>query len=226
MRRLIAPKVALGVALLVAVGATRAEALLLGQLDPGPISGATSSGGDGLTVYLALSDDLHSPDSNPNAELFESLFLTPADAGRTFIANASNESDFADAVAVLVNGSNDFIRVAVEVTDSQDPGSRLGGNDRTYDESFWFPTTPCGGGPDFAGCVVDGVELLIDSIALQNFDPPVGGIQTQYTARIRVRVNGQVIPEPTTALLLALGLGGLVARRRWGAGERPGRWSA
>ena len=225
MRLLIAPKVMLGVALLVAVGATRAEALLLGQFDPGPNSGATSSVGDGLTVYLAFSDNLHSPDSNPNAELFESLFLTPADEGRTFIANASNESDFADAVAVLLNGSDDFLRVAVEVTDSQDPGSRLGGNDRTYDESFWFPTTLCGDGPDFSGCVIYDIELLLDSITLENFDPPVGGIQTQYTARIRVRVNGQVIPEPTTALLLALGLSGLAARRRWGAGERPGRWT-
>ena len=35
------------------------------------------------------------------------------------------------------------------------------------------------------------------------------------------RVTGTPVPEPSTALLLAFGLAGLAARRRWGGAERP-----
>ncbi len=194
--------------------ASSADALVLGELNPGPNGGGSSNLGDGLTVYLAFSDEFHTPGSNPNAELFESVFFTPSDVGKTFVADASNEVDFADAVAVLVNGTDDFLSVAVQITDSQDPGSRSGGNDRTRDESIWFPTTPCGSGPDFAGCRVSSVELRMDSMMLRKFDPPRGGIRTEYSAAITVFVNGHIVPEPSTALLLAVGLGAMAVGQR------------
>ena len=160
---------ALPAALFVAIGATSANALVLGQFGPGPNWGGTSN--------------------------------------------------FANAVAALANGGDDFFRVALQVTDSRDLGLRLGGNDRTYDESLWLPTTSCGGSPDFAGCAISNIELRIDPMTFRKSDPPVDPVQTEYSARLRLRVNGQVIPEPTTALLLALGLAGFAARRRWGGGD-------
>ena len=133
--------------------------------------------------------------------------------------NWGGTSNFASADVALLNERDDFFRVALQVTDSQDLGSRLGRNDRTYDESLWLPTTACGGGPDFAGCAISNIGLRIDSMRFKNSDPAVGHVQTEYSARVKVRVNVQVIPEPTTALLLALGLAGFAARRRWGGGD-------
>ena len=137
---------------------------------------------------------------NTNAVLFSQFALTPADVGRTFTLNASNDPDFAAAKLSLENG----IPNAVVFGDYYGPGT--GWSTHVTSEAYFFdPLPPGNNGIDFQGFSIGSISLTVDALTLT---PRVAG-GTDIHLRGTISVNA--VPEPST-LALVVG-GGLVLQR-------------
>jgi len=136
--------------------------------------------------------------------LFGDLTFTSADAGKTFTATASAyPATWGTMVAKLTDGTNDW------------PGYHFvaggAGGDGSNPESLLFygyrnPPNP-GDPVDLAGNTITAINLTFDSITVRPGGSE-GFLTVQYTV--------DVIPEPATLALLALGGAAAVVRRRRG----------
>jgi len=124
------------------------------------------------------------------AVLFDSLVVDAQDNGSTFTADAENDPGFAQAVALLTNGSDDTLFIGFLF-------SPLAKDGIATRESYAFGDDT--GGVDFAGLTIDSIRLVLGP---DFFDG--GGIEVQVFG----------VPEPATATLLAIGLVPLAASRR------------
>lgn len=137
--------------------------------------------------------------------LFDTLSLSPTDAGRTFTATAADTPGFAGAAALLTDGIDQFVgeQEIVRNTEGRFAGSIAVGSPGS---NYLFGSDPAGR-VDFAGSEVTSFAVHIDD--LQFFgSSPNAGVRLTYTFTI----EGAAIPEPTGLVLV--GLTGLVLRQR------------
>jgi len=148
------------------------------------------------------------PFAAPTAILFQDFVLSPSDVGLVLTATAATDPGFNDFAGALTNGSDDYLANrflcsgCIEVA--------VGG---------WSPEVP-GTGGDLAGFAISKITLEInafeiiqcDGSATDPQDPCLGEPPGRFVAPFAATIS--IIPEPTTALLLACGLVGLGVRRR------------
>lgn len=145
--------------------------------------------------------------------LFEDLVLSTADAGATFVASTASDPDFAAAAGYLTNGVDDGVEVDWGPVGGTSTGSYSGSG---RPESFRF----FGGdfGIDFAGYVIESISMTLSNDF--SVTPDFVADRTAITGSIHVQVFGQIVPEPSPLVLLALGFGALASRRRRGSGAQ------
>jgi hypothetical protein len=131
--------------------------------------------------------------------LFEGLQVGLPDVGSTFTATSASDPDFDAAATVLTNGVNDEVFFRVSPGSAPHPTEAL----------FFFGDATGANGIDFAGSIIDSVDLRIDLLTFDN-----DGISTLVRLDYSILVNGVVIPEPRPTVLIFLGLLALGWRRR------------
>jgi hypothetical protein len=166
---------------------------------------------------LKFDDDFFSPTSS--ITLFDSLVVSPADIGSTFVATAASDpNNFPAAVARITNAVNDFIKVAL----AEDQAVGLT-EQRGWAEDFFFGHLTPPGPPDLQGDTIGRVSLRIDDFVY--LTSPLGGgpaLRAEgqpFDVDLTVSFFSEV-PEPTAATLLFLGAiaaGALRNRCRRGA---------
>ena len=136
------------------------------------------------------------------------IFTLSDPVGTIFSVDATNDPDFGAFEALMTDGAGPPGFFGLRGIGDPNGGGGL----------FWEPASECSffadppisgtcvGGIDLAGYDIESVEFELLSIAPFS----VGGVG----ADIEVRITGEVIPEPSTGLLVATGLLILGARRR------------
>lgn len=166
-----------------------------------------SANNTGLDFFLSYGPTEVGP---PTLALGDGLgVFTLSDAvGTIFSVDATNDPDFAAFEALMTDGLSPpqfFGLRGVGV-----PNGGVGAWWESASECALFADPPlsgtCVGGIDLAGYDIQSVEFEL--LSIQPFS--VGGL----SADVEVRVIGEVVPEPSTALLMATGLMILGARRR------------
>ncbi|MBV1877696.1 MAG: PEP-CTERM sorting domain-containing protein [Pseudomonadales bacterium] len=133
-------------------------------------------------------------------ELFEDVNFALGDAGTTFTANAGNDADFLDFVALATNGVDDgltlrafgfFVSVA-----PADEAARYSG--------------PGFNGIDLIGNTIDNVTITLNSISISDFN---GFNNNRIQWNSTINFNGSLgvasVPEPSSLVLMGLGFAGL-----------------
>src|SRR5262249_26882420 len=93
------------------------------------------------------------PDFTLISPLFEQYNLTPADVGRTFLANPQNDPDFNSFVGFLTDGSNEYLGAADDV----------GGAGANLESMFWTQRPPGNNGIDLRTFPVGSITMHVDS---------------------------------------------------------------
>jgi hypothetical protein len=115
--------------------------------------------------------------------LFDELFLTESDVGKTFyISSNSEDPDFSSFVDILTNGNDDIIGIGY-----------MTGTTSYNNESVWFSTTP-----DFADHTITSIAITLDRLTLDS-----NGVGTDVSSSYSVGIWGNAVPEPPTIALLA-----------------------
>jgi len=142
------------------------------------------------------------------AVLFADHRYSSADAGSTFVATSANEAAFATAAQLLTNGVNDNIEVDWGPFTLAE-GNAFGSGSTEANRFFGDPSGASG--IDFAGFAIDSIDLTFSD----NFSvtPDASSDTTTVVGGITVQVFGHLVPEPSTASLVGLGLAGLLLRR-------------
>jgi hypothetical protein len=166
-----------------------------------------------FTALLPFPDPTTCSHAGAPPYLFEDLVLSTADAGATFVASTASDPDFAAAAGYLTNGVNDDVEVDWGPVGGTNTGS-YSGSGQTESVRFF------GGdfGIDFAGYVIESISMTLSNDF--SVTPDFGADRTAITGSIQVQVFGQIVPEPSPLVLLALGFGALASRRRR---QRPRR---
>ena len=141
-----------------------------------------------------------------NVQLFSEHVLTAADIGTTFVADASNDPDFAEVARQLTNGVGNYIE-----TQFASSGG-IGGVGYPHEGVLFGLSTP-----DLAGSTITAFTFRLDSLSSAPFDARFD-MQTM-TGVLSAIGTGEAdppspTPEPASLLLLGTGAAALVARAR------------
>lgn len=176
------------------------------------------------TTEFDLTFELHAGSALSPTHL-ESLLpavqISPASAGQSFVADASNTSNFDDVAGRLSDAINENIRLLFTETSS----GRV--EKRGWTERGFFLKSALTGAPDLAGATIDAISVRVDQFTL-TFGDGGGGtsaITPPVELMLTFSVLGRPVPEPTTiglaSLLVAAGAAYTRALRRRAA--RPAR---
>ena len=175
---------------------------------PGGYSGFQGLGLTGIRLRIAF---------GPTAsyccgpDLFENSELTSSDNGHPLVADLGTDADFSAIAAQLTNGSaNDQVSVYYLMLPS------LEGGGAPWNEAYWASRPGSTAPADFSGYHLDRIELVPEYIywTSPGHDSNGDGMYTDYFTDGRLDFYGSLIPEPSTALLIVLGLPPLFRRRR------------
>lgn len=166
-----------------------------------------------FTALLPFPDPTTCSNDEGAPYLFEDLVLSTADAGATFVVSTASDPDFAAAAGYLTNGVDDSVEVDWGPVGGASTGS-YSGSGSTESSRFFGGAL----GVDFAGYAIDSISMTLSNDF--SVTPDFGANRTAIRGSIQVQVFGQVVPEPSPLVLLALGFGALASRRRR---QRPRR---
>jgi hypothetical protein len=147
-----------------------------------------------LSVYFGSGE-------NTNAVLFSQFTLTPADVGRTFILDASNDPDFAAVKMSLENGIPNAVVF----------GDGLGFTMLTSEANFFNPLPVGSNGFDFQGFSIGSIALTVDSLTFTSPGTNPNGNGNWTDIHFRGTIGVYAVPEPSGLTLL--GIAGLFFRR-------------
>jgi hypothetical protein len=148
---------------------------------------------------VILGDSFFSSAPENSVTLFDDVVITPADAGRVFESNATNEPRFAAAADRLSNAIDEYVRVKF----MEQASGRA--DQQGWSESGFFTGLSEPGKPDLSGLQITAIELKIDHFGLVFGPvPPAGtaGSAPPVQMIATLTILGAV-PEPTA---LTLGL--------------------
>jgi hypothetical protein len=192
------------------------QALLIGQhvLDLGydvpTLDGASST----LAVTVCFTND----PCEPTIGFFADHILSSADAGSTLTATGATDAMFDPKTQALINGVDDDVAIVLRLSGESSFWLLVGAESQIF-----FAQTP--NGIDFAGFALDSIDLALSNDFTVTPDPSTG--TTALRGTITLQVFGSVVPEPSTASLVGVGLACLVAaRRRRSVHSRHWRYSA
>ncbi len=157
-----------------------------GGLLPGPTS---------FNASIATADN----QSHVNEATIFASPLSPGNVGQTFVANAQSEPD--------------FVRVATSLTDGLDQWLTMVGSGSN--QHSFFANVPGGNGVDLGGFRLDAIRLTFVSrmVETPGRDLNHDGNWQDYRHVYEYVFEGAPVPEPSSAVLAAIGLLGLAA---WG----------
>ncbi len=164
------------------------------------------------TMDMRLSfDDTESDFNDVGPFLFNTLTLSPADEGRTFMADVTNSPDWLVVTSLLTDGVSQLHSVNVTV---QKDNRRTRIRFLTEEAILFADRHPALiGGPDLAGATITAIEF---GFPVLDFLPPNAETPSDRIVWLgrTIRFYG-VVPEPTSAVALLL-LGSLSClRREW-----------
>lgn len=149
-----------------------------------------------LSWYLYYLADI------PSTSVFNNFYIDQNTPDQTLISSAMNDPAFDLFTSYMTNGQNDIMRL----TFSEPTGSSFGGVDL---ESAVFSGSQYRlNGIDFEGWEIDSYELRVLNVQSIPFTSVLS-----YSAEFVV--NGHMVPEPISSVLMLIGGGAMALRRKW-----------
>ncbi len=139
-----------------------------------------------------------------DVQLFSEFLLSASDVGRTFVATAASDPDFAEVSRQLTNGVGNYNEVQFATAHG------IGAIGRAAEGPLFDLTTP-----DLAGFAISAFTFRVNQFQVE----PLGGGQALWlrgtlSAIGEGSASPSPTPEPASLLLLGTGLAGLAARKR------------
>jgi hypothetical protein len=139
-----------------------------------------------------------------DVQLFSEFVLSADDVGRTFVANAASDPDFAEVARQLTNGVGNYNEVQFATR------SGIGAIGRAAEGPLFNLTTP-----DLSGFRISAFTFRLNQFQIE---PYAGGqarwLRGTLSAIGEGAASPSATPEPASMLLLATGFAGLAARKR------------
>ena len=143
-----------------------------------------------------------------SATIFDSVIITSADVGSTYLATSSSDTGFNDVVSWLTNGIEDrFMLFFFYISPGY--GSGIGGSGIGRGETDIFAGVTLNG-TDLGGYDIEAIAMRVESLWFDSpgSNPNGDGIWTDFGYDLTFTF----IPEPATILLV--GLGAVVLRKK------------
>lgn len=139
-------------------------------------------------------------------QLFSEFWLTSADVGRTLVADATNDPDFAEVVRQLTNGVGNYN----EVQFATERG--IGASGRASEGPLFNLTTP-----DLRGLSIQAFTFTVLALNVEPSARP-GDLSLRLRGTLSAvgegGLNPAPTPEPASLVLLGSGLVAVLVRRR------------
>jgi len=142
--------------------------------------------------------------------VYDDYAFTRLDIGNVFYLTAAEDPDFTQLAANLVNGQPDRIGWVTAYTHI---GADYGGT-QTYEAGILAGSPFLTNGIDLQGTVIDRFSLVVNDLNLDSpgSDPNNQGVWTDLRFSVTLSIEGHVIPEPSTVLLMLAGASAVLLR--------------